>query len=947
MHASVEMDQQALRTLRSAKAGNLDALAETMEDLEAQLNETSAKLSRRLTSRLVSKERMDKLTAVYQREAATRKHLHNAVQDVLGQFRVVVRLRESPPLRAGAAVVQSAGDGRTLLVAEAGEAAFDAQAVAQAGDVASRRGRSAAAAVPPPRPVLVDCCIGQQSGQADVFASVLGLVQSAFDGFNVSIFCAGGASAALSHVLRGTTRDPGVIPRTAAHLFELGGDHEAHHGADQACTISAYMLEVQGSIMSDLLIEHARDEASRPSVLAIGDRVHVNGRDGTVRYFGPVEFEKGKWVGVELDVRDGRHDGMVKGKRYFKTKAGHATFCRPDACQPLDAPLVADPQPARRLQLAKDEAGLVVVEGVTLMEADSADDLVKLYRAGVAAYGRQQRAAPSNLVFTIVIETLDAGGALSTGKLSFVELAPTDSPAKVVHNTMDALGDVFHALASVPRAVPHGLDEALAQARTPLGAIGSPAGRASTAPVVPSVHTPDAFHNIGGGMTPVRGRLTAADLPLRRNKLTLLLSDSLGGSAKTLLLLAVDGASAHAAADLDWAVASGGHRTSTPLPSVQPVRQAAKLPSLVSQPSASGTKMPRSPPGPAPGRLEPIIKGSGRRSRGSSGDDSRATRSPALSPALSPARSPARSPAQSPASSRRNSRDTAGLPAQLTTPSSTTRRSMRPEERAEQARIAQEQARREREAELREKEARRAAREREREAERERQQRSKDRERAKRERERAERRAAKERETDERRREIERQERESRERREERRDGAERRKRRSAKSSSTSSRSARPSSAMASPATKAASQPGARPTTAGALRTDVNSQPSPAAGRSAHFNDEMLVHENGRTTRMPSRPGSPDEYDEANFRKSVLMRSDSLMELLHSDEDDDELDGDETEGTAGLSTDDDDLLASSGGASLDRRLAEIQQRAQQSRLSDSDLTISDDDIDRF
>jgi dynactin complex subunit len=58
----------------------------------------------------------------------------------------------------------------------------------------------------------------------------------------------------------------------------------------------------------------------------------------TVRYLGPVDTQKGLWVGVEWDdTGRGKHDGIFKEKRYFECSRGlieeigadrKASFCR-------------------------------------------------------------------------------------------------------------------------------------------------------------------------------------------------------------------------------------------------------------------------------------------------------------------------------------------------------------------------------------------------------------------------------------------------------------------------------------------------------------------------------------------------------------------------------------------------------------------------------------------
>eukprot|EP01134_Creolimax_fragrantissima_P007037 CFRG7037T1 len=60
-----------------------------------------------------------------------------------------------------------------------------------------------------------------------------------------------------------------------------------------------------------------------------GDRVSCEGRtegaSAIVRYVGTTEFALGDWVGLELPEADGKHDGTVGGRSYFKCMAGHGT----------------------------------------------------------------------------------------------------------------------------------------------------------------------------------------------------------------------------------------------------------------------------------------------------------------------------------------------------------------------------------------------------------------------------------------------------------------------------------------------------------------------------------------------------------------------------------------------------------------------------------------------
>ena len=60
----------------------------------------------------------------------------------------------------------------------------------------------------------------------------------------------------------------------------------------------------------------AEELKAKAEQLHPGDRIIVNGnKEGTLRYIGITHFAKGMWVGVELDVPQGKNDGAVSGKR--------------------------------------------------------------------------------------------------------------------------------------------------------------------------------------------------------------------------------------------------------------------------------------------------------------------------------------------------------------------------------------------------------------------------------------------------------------------------------------------------------------------------------------------------------------------------------------------------------------------------------------------------------
>lgn len=65
--------------------------------------------------------------------------------------------------------------------------------------------------------------------------------------------------------------------------------------------------------------------------LCTGDRITVGTSkpcNAIVRYYGPVAFGGGDWVGLELDVPTGNTDGTVHGINYFSCPKEFGLFVK-------------------------------------------------------------------------------------------------------------------------------------------------------------------------------------------------------------------------------------------------------------------------------------------------------------------------------------------------------------------------------------------------------------------------------------------------------------------------------------------------------------------------------------------------------------------------------------------------------------------------------------------
>ncbi|CAL1385156.1 unnamed protein product [Linum trigynum] len=75
--------------------------------------------------------------------------------------------------------------------------------------------------------------------------------------------------------------------------------------------------------------------------MKVGDRCEVQPGEkrGVIKYVGRAEpLGLGFWVGVQYDEPLGKHDGMVKGTRYFECPPLHGAMLRPDKVKVGDYP---------------------------------------------------------------------------------------------------------------------------------------------------------------------------------------------------------------------------------------------------------------------------------------------------------------------------------------------------------------------------------------------------------------------------------------------------------------------------------------------------------------------------------------------------------------------------------------------------------------------------------
>ncbi len=97
------------------------------------------------------------------------------------------------------------------------------------------------------------------------------------------------------------------------------------------------------SLSKELPIPTGQHVGGVSSDLTIGTRVLVGNKiQGTIQYIGETEFNKGIWIGVELDYERGKNDGSVNGKRYFTCSPKYGLFAPPSKVVPLESEMSSD-----------------------------------------------------------------------------------------------------------------------------------------------------------------------------------------------------------------------------------------------------------------------------------------------------------------------------------------------------------------------------------------------------------------------------------------------------------------------------------------------------------------------------------------------------------------------------------------------------------------------------
>ncbi|GMH44105.1 hypothetical protein BSKO_12039 [Bryopsis sp. KO-2023] len=222
---------QAEATARTAQhKADVEKMSNELQMLRANSNEVVAFKQRAEDA----EKAMGSLKLELKRESILRKKAYNQIREMKGNIRVLTRVR--PAFVPGRA---KNGEAEEYPLVARDEYTLTMQ-LENKNQIGSESTEFAL------KKFEFDACFGPECCQEDVYMETADLIRSAFDGYNVCIFCYGQTGSGKTYTMTGDKDNPGIIPRAMQDVFLTNSEAET-------CSVSAYMLELYQDSLLDLL----------------------------------------------------------------------------------------------------------------------------------------------------------------------------------------------------------------------------------------------------------------------------------------------------------------------------------------------------------------------------------------------------------------------------------------------------------------------------------------------------------------------------------------------------------------------------------------------------------------------------------------------------------------------------------------------------------------------
>ncbi|CAD7966725.1 unnamed protein product [Amoebophrya sp. A120] len=386
LQSDLDSKKERIRILEA----EVKELKTSLENAESELNRAKKGLHalEEYTERAERAERALKpleqrnvqLEHMFAEEQAIRRKYHNQIQELKGAIRVYARVR---PL-----IAKEKNDNEEQWLSKLDEFSVNLKR-------AERREN---------KEYTFDGIFDHNNTQEQVFRDCKDLIQSAVDGYNITIFAYGQTGAGKTHTMYGGEGEQaGLVPRTIKEIFTIKTKNSNRYDHLHSCI--TFML---------FRVVHSE------SLLQV--KVYM----------------------VEV-YRDELADLLLHGK---KKSPG-------------------------QLEIKRDSRGTIYIENVSEMEVQSAEELQMWLDRGMekrhtAATKMNTDSSRSHLITTILLEVYNRSKKTTAlGKISLVDLAGSErlkkseatgeqaKEAMAINKSLTALGDVIEALTSKAKHIPY------------------------------------------------------------------------------------------------------------------------------------------------------------------------------------------------------------------------------------------------------------------------------------------------------------------------------------------------------------------------------------------------------------------------------------------------------------------------------------------------------------
>ena len=283
----------ALEASNKAMKAKIDFLE---SDNQAQ-SQAFADLHRRMQEAI---EAAEEANSKLRQEEALRRKLHNQVQELKGNIRVMCRVRphdaELEPDPARIAFPDVDADSKEVAI--------------QGPETRSALGTDTTAT----HAFAFDRVFGPASRNDEVFEEISQLVQSALDGYNVCIFCYGQTGSGKTYTM---SADDGMIPRAVQQIYS-----EATRLSDKGWQyhMSGTFVEVYNETLNDLLGDAADLDRKKLEIR------HDAARRQTVVHEATSEALDSPHRVAELLARASRNRSVAATRANERSSRSHAVF---------------------------------------------------------------------------------------------------------------------------------------------------------------------------------------------------------------------------------------------------------------------------------------------------------------------------------------------------------------------------------------------------------------------------------------------------------------------------------------------------------------------------------------------------------------------------------------------------------------------------------------------